>query len=94
MTGDKSDMEPVGRLAFRQEGGNWCAYYAPPDTMEGAIFLGSIKLGLVKLNKALKQSFMDLMQEVVSNAFQGALGTRPDWAGPQAAPEHGRAGTS
>ena len=34
----------IGRLAMRVEGELWSAYYAMPNTMEGAVFLGSIAM--------------------------------------------------
>ncbi len=36
-----TDLTQVGRIAFRQEGNLWNAYYALPDTMEDAIHLRS-----------------------------------------------------
>ena len=36
----KQKMAEIGRLAMRHEGNFWNAYFALPDTMEGAIPLG------------------------------------------------------
>jgi len=82
----------VGRLALRQEEGNWNAYYAKKDTMEGAALLGSIKMALIVLNEKRKWAFMDLMRECVADLIEEETGTRPKWGGPERAPEHERSG--
>lgn len=80
----------VGRLALREEGENWNAYYALPGTMEGAIFLGSIRLALVQ-RKDRKRAFMNLMRECVGDILEREVGVRPSWPdGEQPAPEHER----
>lgn len=85
--------QSVGRLALRVEGTNWCAYYANPSTMEGAVFLGSIKLGLVQ-RPDRKQAFMDLMTAVLGDELEELLGERPEWTKPRPAPEAERSGTA
>lgn len=82
----------VGRLAMREEGENWVAYYAQTGTMEGAIFLGSIRMGAITRHPERKQAFMDLMRELVADLIEEATGIRPKWGGPERAPEHERAG--
>lgn len=80
----------IGRVAYREEGENWNAYYAEPGTMEGAIYLGSIRLALVK-RKDRKRAFIALMRECVSDIMEQTIGTRPTWPdGEQPAPEHER----
>ncbi len=82
----------IGRLAMRVEGDNWTAYYALENTMDGAIYLGQIKLRFVA-DKARKNAFMGMMKEAVSDILEEASGTRPTWPeGPHVAPEHERAG--
>lgn len=84
----------IGRLAMRHEGQWWNAYYALPGTMEGALLLGSIAMRFVD-NEARRTAFMDLMREAVGDVIQEKTGQRPTWPnGPQAAPEHERAGHS
>lgn len=61
----------IGRLALRVEGDNWNAYYAQTGTMDGAIFLGSIRMGLVATNIARKQQFMDLTLGLVAGYRAG-----------------------
>lgn len=81
----------VGRLAFRVEGEIWAAYYAKADTMEGATWLGSIKLTLVE-DEGRKLAFMALMRSAVSDAMAGLFGVEPTWGDEKDAPEHERAG--
>lgn len=75
----------IGRLAMREEGEDWKAYYAMPDTMNGAIFLGSIKLRFVMIEERRK-AFMDLMREAVADLIEEKAGVRPVWGGPRPAP--------
>jgi hypothetical protein len=82
----------VGRLALRVEGENWVAYYAMPGTMEGALFLGSVRTVFVDRDPARKQAFMDMMREAVGDIIEDLVGVRPVWGGPETAPEHERAG--
>lgn len=79
---------------MRQEGSSWVAYYALQGTMEDAIFLGSIRMGAVIENPARKQAFMDMMRDIVSDIIEETTGTRPQWGGPEQAPEHERAGNA
>lgn len=84
----------IGRLAMRHEGQQWNAYYALENTMNGAIFLGSIAMVAVAENPERKQAFMNMMRDVVSDIMEERLGVRPEWGEPQAAPEHERSGHS
>jgi hypothetical protein len=79
----------IGRLALRVEGLNWNAYYALPDTMEGAIPLGSIRFGAVCNNLKRKQAFMDLMQGIVAEILKKRFGVGAAWTY-EIAPEHER----
>lgn len=79
----------MGRLALRVEGDNWVAYYALPDTMDNALWLGAIKLKCV-LEEDRKALFMYLMQEAVSDIIEERFGERPEWKVPHSAPQHER----
>lgn len=81
----------VGRLALRQEGGFWNAYYAQTGTMAGAFLLGSIDLQFVQ-SQERKDAFVALMREAVGDLIEKATGIRPIWGGLERAPEHERAG--
>jgi hypothetical protein len=84
----------IGRLAMRHEGKFWNAYYALPNTMDGAILLGSIAMRFVA-NPDRKERFMAMMKEAVSDIIAERTGATPTWPdGPQPAPQHERAGHS
>jgi len=84
-----SDGIRIGRMALRQEGDKWTAYYARDNTMYGALELGSIRLSFVD-RPDRKQQFMDLMRECFADHVQLEVGVRPEWGGPVKAPEHER----
>lgn len=81
---------------MRREGHIWIAYYALPDTMEGAILLGSIAMRFVENNEERKEAFMGMMRDAVTELLKERTGaedvTWPD--GPQPAPEHERSGSA
>lgn len=87
-----TEKTEIGRLAFRVEGNNWNAYFAKPDTMDGAIFMGTIPMGFVTDNPERKRGFMDLMKACFDDFIQGSIGQRPEWSDLQRAPEHERSG--
>lgn len=89
-----NQVAQVGRLAMRHEGENWNAYYAMPGTMEGAIHLGSIRMGAVVSNPARKEAFMLIMRDIVADIIEENTGFRPTWGGPERAPEHERSGSA
>ena len=84
-----ADTAQIGRLSFRHEGDLWCAYYALPDTMQGALLLGALHMRAAS-QPDHKRAFMALMREVVGDIIEQATGTRPAWNTPVAAPEHER----
>lgn len=84
------EKQMVGRLALRVEGDCWVAYYALPDSMEGAIEMARISMALVQ-NVKRKRAFMDLMRDGVAEFFENMTGNRPDFE-VRRAPEHERAG--
>jgi hypothetical protein len=85
----KTGKAAIGRLALREEGENWNAYYAMPGTMKGALFLGSIRLGFLTKRPERKRAFQALMTECVADIIEETIGVRPTFrTGP--APEHER----
>lgn len=79
---------------MRVEGTLWCAYFALPNTMDGALFLGSIRLAFVE-DKARKRIFMGLMKNAVGDLLEQKMGERPSWPNAeQPAPEHERGGNA
>ena len=79
---------------MRQEGDNWSAYYALPDSMEKSIFIGSIRIGAITNNPERKDAFMDMMRDVISDIIEEQTGHRPEWGGVTAAPEQDRTGSA
>lgn len=86
-----AETQQIGRLAFRHEGNMWNAYYAEAETMADAKLLGSIAINLVQRPER-KEAFMSLMRDVFADFIEETIGVRPDWGGPQTAPEHERSG--
>lgn len=82
-------LEQMGRLAYRVEGGNWNAYYALPNTMVGAIYLGSIRMKIVE-NLERRAAFKALMWEGFCDILEERYGVRPTRGEEQDAPEHER----
>lgn len=88
-----SDVQ-IGRLALRVEGDTWRAYYAMPETMAGALVLGSIAMRFV-MDPVRRDQFIAIMREAVADLIEEKTGTRPTWPdGPQRAPEHERSGSA
>lgn len=87
-------LAQVGRVAFRREGEWWNAYYAMPNTMDGAIHLGSLKMTIAEGNPTAKRHFMQCMREAGADVIEAQTGVRPQWKTPVDAPEHERAGHS
>jgi hypothetical protein len=85
----------VGRLSMRVEAhvsgpDYWNAYYAQNDTMEGAIFLGSIAMQAIEDRPDRKEAFMAMMRDIVGDILEGVTGVRPNWHQPVVAPESER----
>jgi hypothetical protein len=86
-------LKKMGRLAMREEGTLWVAYYAMPDTMEGALFLGSVRMNFVRGHPDRRTAFIALMREAVGDIIEEKMGIQPEWPeGEQPAPEHERGG--
>jgi hypothetical protein len=78
---------------MREEGKWWVAYYALPDTMDGALELGRIAMVFAAIQKERKDEFMRLMKECVGDILEHNSGHRPEWPyEPHLAPEHERSG--
>jgi hypothetical protein len=86
----------IGRLALREEGEFWNAYFAMPDTMHDAILLGSIRTQIIRERPRRKAQFMALMREAMTDIIQQVSGERPEWpdAEGEPAPDHERSGNA
>ena len=65
----------IGRLAFRVEGDNWCAYYALTDSMVDAVPLATIRMKLVA-NQDRRKAFMTLMTRRGRRPHRGSHGRK------------------
>jgi hypothetical protein len=83
--------QQVGRSAMRVEGAWWVAYYALPDTMEGAIEMGRVRMSIVQ-DRARKSAFMAIFSSALAEFMAEQFGVVPYMNAPVAAPEHERAG--
>lgn len=94
-----NNLVQVGRLAFRHEGEDWIAYYAPEThSMVGAIELARVRMGLVaNLGRALDRQaqFIQFARDLFGDICEKRLGIRPQFPDPpQPAPEHERSGNA
>lgn len=83
------EKQQIGRLALRAEGDFWNAYYAMPDTMDGALLLGSLHLRLAEIPER-KAEFLDLMRSCFADLIELKIGRRPTFQPARAAPDHER----
>lgn len=85
-------LAQVGRIALRIEGSNWNAYWALPDTMDGATFIASTRLSVVYGKPERKAQFVAFVRAAISDLFQEHWGKRPEWPDPEGrpAPAHER----
>lgn len=66
--------KPVNvRLAFRTEGDKWTCYVAKGDTMDGALWMGSVAMGIVR-DEGRKGEFMFLMSEALGDFLEEKFG--------------------
>ena len=85
--------QEVGRLAFRQEGEWWNAYWSPDQhSMKRAILLGSIRMGAAMLSVPAKEGLMAAMQAAFDGIVHDLLNQTPSWSEPHEAPESERSG--
>jgi hypothetical protein len=75
------------RLALRVEGDKWNAYITKPDTMDDAIWVGSIALRFVEGDQKRKDAFIALMTESLGDILKELYGKNPSWV-QRPAPEH------
>lgn len=88
----QADTQKIGRLAFREKGDMWVAYYAPSNTMEEAIEIGSISMVMVHHpnHPERKEQFIRMMRDCLGDIIEDKYGHRPEWGEQQKAPGHER----
>jgi hypothetical protein len=84
----------VGRLAFRREGPHWTAYWAEPDTMQNAVWLGAVPIAVAERHPDLRERWMTLMRDLVTVILREQGVPLAGWGGEQPAPAHERSGHS
>lgn len=93
-----AEFRQMGRLAFREEGNNWNVYYALPDTMQDAIWIGSIAMRFIAgpENRRRKKDFMRMMRACVDELIKELTGQQLHWPEPDGhtAPESERGGSA
>jgi hypothetical protein len=83
----------IGRLALREEGDFWNAYWAPHiDSMEGSVLIGCIRLNVVK--GKIHEDFIELMKNSFEVITEETIGQTPTWSKPRTAPENERGGNA
>jgi hypothetical protein len=88
-------LQKVGRIAFREEGNLWNAYWALPNTMEDAILIASVKMGVVRSNADLKQAFMEFVRLAASRLLGEQFGDGvAEWQDPVLAPVSEKSGNA
>lgn len=85
--------QQVGRLAFRVESDWWVAYYAKPDSMDDAVEMGRIAMGIVR-DPERKDMFMALMKHALAGFFADRGTPIETWHDPEPAPESERSGSA
>ena len=88
------ERQPDFRIAMRLEGDRINAYYAAPDTMEGALWLGALAKSVADASPEAWERFKRVMRTAAADAIRATSGD-PNANiefGEEAAPEHERAG--
>lgn len=81
---------PAGRLAVREIRDEVRFFYALPDTMKDALLLGTVKTALLQRDETLFDKLVVIYTNAVALFLEDAVGVRPDFTEPMAAPEHER----
>lgn len=79
------------RLAIRSEGEWVNAYFAKNDTMVDAMLVGTIARAAVE-NPEVFDLWKNALRVAMADFVEGVIGSRPEFKGERAAPEHERSG--
>jgi hypothetical protein len=91
MSDEPNTVSPF-RLAFRAEGDFVNCYLAPPESMEGAELLASMRRSLLDADKALWASYRELMENAARVMAREVLGADVAAFDTTPAPEHEKSG--
>jgi hypothetical protein len=93
-----NNQQQIGRIAFRHEGEDWVAYYAPDTlSMAGALELARVRMQIIaSMGRTLQRQnqFMELARDLFADVCEERLGFRPKFGQSQSAPEHERSGNA
>ncbi len=88
----KKKHELPVRLAIRREGNSVNAYIADPKTMEDAIFVASLSVGIAGKSDFFER-WKQLMSDILALAVEEIYGQEPEMH-TRPAPEHERGGNA
>lgn len=71
--------DPIGRLALRQEGDYWVAYWAHADTMDDATALGSLHMRVAR-EPEISGAFVELMKATLAHVMWETAGAKVSWS--------------
>lgn len=80
----------IGRLAMREEGEFWNAYFADTESMEDALLLGSIRMTCVRGHPHRKDQFMAMMRGIIDQGVKELYDQDLKWNEPTPGPENER----
>lgn len=79
------------RIAIRREGAFVNAYFAPPDSMEGAILMGSVRTSILQKTPGAMEAYQELMKSAIATACSDTIGAVTEFR-VEPAPESERSG--
>jgi hypothetical protein len=80
----------IGRLAVREIRDEVRFFYAMPDTMKGALLLGTVKASILRREPLRFEVLLALFRGAVADFIEDASGQRPTLNEPEIAPAHER----
>lgn len=73
------ELKRIGRLAFRHEGKFYNCYYALPNSMEKALFIGCVPFAAIRDDRLMQERFIELMRDVLNKVMSEKLGRPIEW---------------
>jgi hypothetical protein len=67
---------------MRFHGENLNAYHAMSNTMERAVWLGSVRVAAAVADPERQQAFVDTVRDIVSDILKEGVGVRLAWPNP------------
>jgi hypothetical protein len=82
------------KLALRQEGYWWVAYFDQLKSGEDRVEIGRILMGVAQQEPAIKAKFIELNQMILEGVLKRIGIAAPFWNDPEPAPENERSGNA